>query len=154
MPCYAIPSHVHPVPTPCPPRAHSIPVAPTPSPSHPQGTDDDGSPLANMAHQEAWETTMRIIAVTQFSQHFCCKAGARHILKGGRGGSIVLIGSIMAVRPPFARGGGGGVEAGCGVVPLFRHRSCDTHGCCDSCSLWQVLSPQGTLRRMVTHVYT
>ena len=57
-----------------------------------------------MAHTETWATTLRILAVTQFSQHYCCKAGARHILKGGRGGSIVLIGSIMAVRPFLSRG--------------------------------------------------
>jgi len=46
----------------------------------------------SLSHQ----TTMRILRVTQFSQHHCCKAAARHMIAGGRGGSILLIGSIMA----------------------------------------------------------
>jgi NAD(P)-dependent dehydrogenase (short-subunit alcohol dehydrogenase family) len=39
---------------------------------------------------------MRILSVTQFSMHHCCKAAARHMISGGRGGSIIVIGSIMA----------------------------------------------------------
>jgi NAD(P)-dependent dehydrogenase (short-subunit alcohol dehydrogenase family) len=39
---------------------------------------------------------MRILSVTQFSMHHCVKAGARHMISGGRGGSIIVVGSIMA----------------------------------------------------------
>jgi NAD(P)-dependent dehydrogenase (short-subunit alcohol dehydrogenase family) len=39
---------------------------------------------------------MRILAVTQFSAHHCCKAAARHMLSAGRGGSIIVVGSVMA----------------------------------------------------------
>jgi NAD(P)-dependent dehydrogenase (short-subunit alcohol dehydrogenase family) len=60
------------------------------------GTDIEGSPLTQLAHEEPWETTMRILSVTQFSAHHCCKAAARHMIAGGRGGSIIVVGSVMA----------------------------------------------------------
>ncbi len=90
------------------------------------GTDLEGRPRTELAHEESWETTqvaieyisvgfalpdatdadraeadrvwcsMRILSVTQFSMHHCVKAGARHMISGGRGGSIIVVGSIMA----------------------------------------------------------
>ena len=60
------------------------------------GTDMDGKTRTEHSHEESWETTMRILAVTQFSAHHCCKVGARHMIAGGRGGAIVVIGSCMA----------------------------------------------------------
>ena len=56
----------------------------------------DGRPRTELAHEESWETTMRILSVTQFSAHHCCKAAARHMIAGGRGGSIIVVGSVMA----------------------------------------------------------
>ena len=61
-----------------------------------QGADMEGRPRTEHAHEESWETTLRILAVTQFSAHHCCKAAARHMIAGGRGGSIIVVGSIMA----------------------------------------------------------
>eukprot|EP01050_Picozoa_sp_SAG11_P015205 SAG11_NODE_1947_length_4015_cov_20.610827_4_plen_275_part_00 len=60
------------------------------------GTDMEGLPRSELAHEESWETTSRILAVTQFSAHHCCKAAARHMIAGGRGGSIIVVGSVMA----------------------------------------------------------
>lgn len=67
------------------------------------GTNTDGTKRTEMAHEEDLQTTARIIAVTQLSQHYCAKAAARHMLAGGSdrlrargGGAIVLVGSIMA----------------------------------------------------------
>jgi NAD(P)-dependent dehydrogenase (short-subunit alcohol dehydrogenase family) len=60
------------------------------------GTDMDGKPRTELAHEESWETTLRILSVTQFSAHHCCKAAARHMIAGGRGGSIIVVGSVMA----------------------------------------------------------
>ena len=60
------------------------------------GTHPDGTKRTELAHEEDWATTLRIVTVTQFSAHHCAKSAARHMLAGGRGGAIVLVGSIMA----------------------------------------------------------
>ena len=60
------------------------------------GTHPDGTKRTELAHEEDWATTLRIVSVTQFSAHHCAKSAARHMLAGGRGGAIVLVGSIMA----------------------------------------------------------
>jgi NAD(P)-dependent dehydrogenase (short-subunit alcohol dehydrogenase family) len=60
------------------------------------GTNVDGTPRTELSHEESWETTLRILSVTQFSTHYCCKAAARHMIAGARGGSIIIIGSVMA----------------------------------------------------------
>lgn len=60
------------------------------------GHHPDGTPRTQLFHEESWETSMRILSTTQFSQHHCCRAAARHMIKGERGGSLLLIGSIMA----------------------------------------------------------
>jgi NAD(P)-dependent dehydrogenase (short-subunit alcohol dehydrogenase family) len=48
------------------------------------------------AHEEPWETTMRTLATTQFSVHHTTKVAARTMIEAGRGGRIVIVGSIMA----------------------------------------------------------
>jgi hypothetical protein len=60
------------------------------------GTNVDGTPRTELSHEESWETTLRILEVTQFSAHHCCKAAARHMIAGGRGVSIIVVGIIMA----------------------------------------------------------
>ena len=46
--------------------------------------------------EAAWEHVERTFAVTQFGVFHTCQAAARQLVAQGRGGKIVIIGSIMA----------------------------------------------------------
>ena len=47
-----------------------------------------------------WEHVERTFAVTQFGVFHTCQAAARQLVAQGRGGKIVIIGSIMAEMAP------------------------------------------------------
>ena len=53
-------------------------------------------PNSEPVHEEAWAKTMRILNGTQFTAYLTARAAAQAMVGHGRGGSIVLIGSIMA----------------------------------------------------------
>ena len=46
-----------------------------------------------------WEHVLRTIEVTQFGVFHTCQAAAQHMVKRGKGGKIVIIGSILADIP-------------------------------------------------------
>ncbi len=52
--------------------------------------------IRELVVEAAWEHVERTIAVTQFGVFHTCQAAARQLVAQGRGGKIVIIGSIMA----------------------------------------------------------
>ncbi len=53
-------------------------------------------PNSEPVHEEEWAKTLRIINGTQFTAYLTARAAAQAMVQHGHGGSIVLIGSIMA----------------------------------------------------------
>jgi len=46
-----------------------------------------------------WDDVLRTIEVTQFGVYHVCQAAARQMIKQGKGGKIVIIGSVLAEIP-------------------------------------------------------